>query len=94
MLSHGNHFGLNSTLELFIRHPGEDMPRRELKVGMSSAGGQKSIAISKVDWEKIETNYTITIGRELRDRIQHATQEFALGNLEVRAAPLVDAQRA
>ena len=71
------------------------MPRKELKVGMSSAGGQKSIAISEVDWERIETNYTITIGRELRDRIQQATQEFALSAIfEVRAAPLVDARKA
>ena len=38
---------------------------------------------------------TLTIGRELRDRIQQATQEFALAAIfEVRAAPLVDARKA
>lgn len=71
------------------------MPRRELKVGMSSAGGQKRIVIGERDWERIETGYGQSIRGDLRDRIQEATQRFALSAIfEVRAARLVDARKA
>ena len=71
------------------------MPRRELKVGMSSAVNQKPISISKLDWERIEREYRATIGLELRERIERATQEFALSAIvEVRAPSIEDARKA
>jgi hypothetical protein len=71
------------------------MPRRELKVGISSAGGLKPIVIGHRDWELIETGYGRVIGQDLRDRIEKATQAFALSaTSEARAASVADARKA
>ena len=81
--------------QVAVVHRGEEMPRRELKVGISSSGGHEPIVISERDWERIESGYGSFIGRDLRDRIEQATQEFALSSIfEVRAARLVDARKA
>ena len=71
------------------------MPRRKLKVGISSSGGHEPIVISERDWKRIESGYGTPLETGLRDRIQKVTQGFALSAIfEGRASPLVDAREA